>query len=137
MRVLVSGGAGYIGSIVAEQLVDTGHDVVVFDNLYQGHRAAVHPHAVFVEGDLADREAVTRLFTAHRFDAVMHLASHTLVAESVALPFMYLGDNVVNAINLMRAAVEHGVRRFVLSSTANLFDQPERMPIDEDERIVP
>ena len=137
MRILVSGGAGYIGSTVTEQLVDAGHQVVVYDNLYQGHAGAVHPEAAFVKGDLADRAALARVFDQFPVDAVMHFASHTLVAESVARPFMYLGDNVVNAINLMRAAVEHGVRRFVLSSTANLFDQPERMPIDEDERIVP
>jgi len=137
VRILVSGGAGYIGSTVTEQLVDAGHQVVVYDNLYQGHAGAVHPEAAFVKGDLADRAALARVFDQFPVDAVMHFASHTLVAESVARPFMYLGDNVVNAINLMRAVVEHGVRRFVLSSTANLFDQPERMPIDEDERIVP
>jgi UDP-glucose 4-epimerase len=137
MRVLVTGGAGYIGSVAVEQLVQAGEEVVVFDNLYQGHRAAVDLAAVFVEGDLADRSAVDAVMAEHRPDAIMHFASHTLVGESMQKPFLYLGDNVTNGLNLLQSAVEHGVRRFILSSTANLFDQPERMPIDEQERIVP
>lgn len=137
MKVLVTGGAGYIGSITVEQLVQAGEDVVVFDNLSQGHRAAVHPAAVFVEGDLADRAALDALFAEHQPEAVMHFASHTLVGESMAHPFMYLGDNVTNGLNLLKSAVAHGVRRFILSSTANLFGDPQRMPIDEGEEIVP
>lgn len=137
MKILVTGGAGYIGSIVVEQLVEAGESVVVFDNLYQGHRGAVHPDAAFVEGDLADREAVDAVFQEHQPEAVMHFASHTLVGESMENPFRYLGQNVTNGLNLLQSTVEHGVRRFILSSTANLFDEPERMPIDEGERIVP
>jgi UDP-glucose 4-epimerase len=129
--------AGYIGSIVVEQLIQAGESVVVFDNLYQGHRAAVHPDAIFVEGDLADRVAVDTLLSEHQPEAIMHFASHTLVGESMETPFRYLGENVTNGLNLLQAAVQHGVRRFILSSTANLFDDPERMPIDERERIVP
>lgn len=137
MKILVTGGAGYIGSIVGEELIKQGAKVVVFDNLYFGHKEAVHPEATFVEGDLADRAAVKALFDAHDVKAVMHFASHTLVGESMEHPFMYLGENVTNGLNLLQEAVEHGVRRFILSSTANLFDDPERMPIDETERIVP
>ena len=137
MKVLVTGGAGYIGSIVTEELIGQGYEVVVFDNLYYGHRAAVHPQADFVQGDLADRAAVRSVFDHHDVGAVMHFASYTLVGESMARPFMYVGDNVTNGLNLLREAVDHGVRRFILSSTANLFDDPERMPIDEEERIVP
>ncbi len=137
MKILVTGGAGYIGSIVIEQLVEAGESVVVFDNLYQGHREAVHPEAIFVEGDLTDRTAVDALFGQHQPEAIMHFASHTLVGESMENPFRYLGENVTNGLNLLQRAVEHGVRRFILSSTANLFDDPERMPIDEMERIVP
>jgi UDP-glucose 4-epimerase len=137
VNILVTGGAGYIGSIVVEQLIQAGESVVVFDNLYQGHRAAVHPDAIFVEGDLADRVAVDTLFSEHQPEAIMHFASHTLVGESMENPFRYLGENVTNGLNLLQAAVQHGVRRFILSSTANLFDDPERMPIDERERIVP
>ncbi len=137
MRILVTGGAGYIGSIVTERLVAEGDEVIVFDNLSQGHRAAVHPQAHFVEGDLKDVAAVDALFDEFRPEAVMHFASNTLVGESMEKPFLYIGDNVTNGLNLIRSAVEHGVRRFILSSTANLFDQPERIPIDEGERIVP
>ncbi len=137
MKILVTGGAGYIGSITTEELVRKGFDVVVYDNLFQGHREAVHPDAVFVEGDLADRETLNRVFSEHAVDAVMHFASHTLVGESVHRPFLYLADNVTNGLNLLRAAVDHGVRKVILSSTANLFDEPERIPIAEDERIVP
>ncbi|MCX7683373.1 MAG: UDP-glucose 4-epimerase GalE [Anaerolineae bacterium] len=138
MSILVTGGAGYIGSIVAEELVKEGEHVIVFDNLSCGHRSAVHPEAVFVYGDLADRQAVRQVFEAYpTIDAVMHFASYTLVGESIEKPFQYLGCNVTNGLNLLQEAVAHGVRRFILSSTANLFDQPERTPIDEEERIIP
>jgi UDP-glucose 4-epimerase len=137
MKILVTGGAGYIGSIAVEQLVQAGESVVVLDNLYQGHRAAVHPDAAFIEGDLADRAVVEAVLSQHRPQAIMHFASHTLVGESMENPFRYLGENVTNGLNLLQSAVQHGVRRFILSSTANLFDAPERMPIDERERIVP
>ena len=137
MKILVTGGAGYIGSVVVEELVNQGDQVTVLDNLSQGHKAAVHPEAEFVPGDLADRRLLDDLFAAGGFEAVMHFASHTLVGESVAQPFKYLGDNVVNGLNLLRAAVEHGIGRFILSSTANLFDRPARIPIAESEQIVP
>ena len=138
MKILVTGGAGYIGSVTTGELIRAGHEVVVLDNLYQGHRAAVHPQAVFVQGDLADPHCLQDLFAAHEgIDGIMHFASYTLVGESMALPLKYLRDNLVNAANLLEAATNAGVRRFILSSTANLFDDPERMPIAEDERIVP
>lgn len=137
MKILLTGGAGYIGSIVTEQLVEGGDDVVVFDNLYQGHRGAVHPRAEFFQGDLSDREALRMVFAGHNFEAVMHFASFTLVGESVATPMKYIGDNVTNGINLINEALAHGVKHFILSSTANLFDRPLKMPIDENEQIVP
>jgi UDP-glucose 4-epimerase len=137
MKVLVTGGAGYIGSVVTEQLTRSGQAVVAFDNLHQGHRGAVPPEAAFVEGDLADAAAVNQLFAEHHPDAVMHFASYTLVGESMQQPFRYLGENVTNTLNLLQAAVRHGVRRFILSSTANLFDAPQRIPVAEDEAIVP
>ncbi len=137
MKVLVTGGAGYIGSVAVEQLILAGDSVVVFDNLSQGHREAIHPQADFVKGDLAKPAEINAVFRDHKPEAVMHFASHTLVGESMQEPFLYLGDNVVNGLNLLRAVVDHGVRRFILSSTANLFDDPESMPISESERIVP
>ena len=137
MKILVTGGAGYIGSVVVEQLVEAGDSVVVFDNLGQGHAGAVHPQATLVAGDLADRTAIASVMAQYRPEAVMHFASRTLVGESMEKPFLYLGDNVTNGLNLLQSAVQNGVRRFILSSTANLFDDPERMPIDEQECIVP
>jgi UDP-glucose 4-epimerase len=137
MNILVTGGAGYIGSIVTEELINQGEKVVVIDNLLFGHREAVHPAAEFVEGDLSDRSMIKALFAAHSFDGIMHFASRTLVGESMQQPFLYVGDNVRNALNLLEEAIPRGVKRFILSSTANLFDQPERLPIDEDEHIVP
>ncbi len=137
MKILVTGGAGYIGSVATELLVRDGHQVFVFDNLQQGHRAAVEPGAELVVGDLAEPEAITAAL--HRFapDAVMHFAANSLVGESMRDPFAYLGDNVVNALNLLRAMDATGVRKLILSSTANLFADPRRVPIAEDERIVP
>jgi len=137
VNILVTGGAGYIGSIVTEELIKQGDGVVVFDNLYYGHRAAVYPEAAFVEGDLADRAAVKSLFDTHDIEAVMHFASHTLVGESMEQPFKYLGDNVTNGLNLLQEAVAHDVRRFILSSSASLFADPERVPIDEEECVIP
>lgn len=138
MKILVTGGAGYIGSITSAALIAAGHQAVVFDNLYQGHAAAVHPDAVFVQGDLADPATLKALFTEHAdIDGIMHFASYTLVGESMQNPLRYLRDNIVTAANLIEAAVAADVKRFILSSTANLFDDPERIPIAEHERIVP
>lgn len=137
MRILVTGGAGYIGSVTVERLIERGHEVVVLDNLSQGHRAAVHPAARFVEADLANRAAIDSLLVEHRPEAVMHFASRTLVGESMKEPFLYLGENIRNGLNLLESMVAHGVPRFILSSTANLFDDPQTIPITEDERLVP
>jgi UDP-glucose 4-epimerase len=137
MRVLLTGGAGYIGSVVSEQLIERGHHVVIFDNFYQGHRKAIHPGAECVEGDLSNRDAVRQAFDNHSVDAVMHFASYTLVGESMQKPFLYVGDNVTNGLNLLQEMLAHDVRRFILSSTANLFDRPAKIPITEDEQIVP
>jgi UDP-glucose 4-epimerase len=137
MTVLVTGGAGYVGSAGVYALIQEGYDVVVLDNLSQGHRAAVHDRAAFVEGDLRNRALIDEVMQEHRPDAVMHYASKSLVGESMETPFPYLDENVRCGLNLMRSAVEHGVGRFILSSTANLFGTPESIPIDEDECIDP
>jgi UDP-glucose 4-epimerase len=138
MKILVTGGAGYIGSITAAELLAAGHDVVVFDNLYQGHRQAVPEGAAFVQGNLLDLDAVARLFAEHRgIDGIMHFASYTLVGESMQQPLKYLRDNLVAGANLLEHAVQNGVGRFILSSTANLFGDPARVPIEPDDRIDP
>ena len=137
MRVLVTGGAGYIGSANVDALIAAGHDAAVFDSLNQGHRSAVNEAARFYEGDLADASAIEAAVSEFRPDSIMHFASHTLVGQSMEKPFMYLGENTTNAINLLEAALSQGVERFILSSTANLFDKTEKIPIAPDERIVP
>lgn len=143
MKVLVTGGAGYIGSHVVALLVEKGYEVVVYDNLYSGHRAAVHQDAVFVEGDLMDEAALAELFQSNvrgdqpPFDGVFHFASHIQVGESMRSPFKYLRDNVGSVTNLLEQTVAHKVGRFILSSTANLYDAPQRVPIAEDEALIP
>ncbi len=138
MKILVTGGAGYIGSITTAELIAAGHQAVVFDNFYQGHAAAVPPEATLIQGDLSDIASVRAAFAAHPdIDGIMHFASYTLVGESMEKPLRYLRDNVVTAGNLLEVAIEAGVRRFILSSTANLFDEPEKMPIEADNKIVP
>jgi UDP-glucose 4-epimerase len=137
MTVLVTGGAGYIGSAVVQQLLKHDYDVVVLDDLSTGNRPAVPAAATFVHGDLADRPTIDSVLIEHAPDAIMHFASNTLVGESMEEPFLYLDDNVRCGINLMRAAVEHDVGRFILSSTANLFGEPDEIPIDESESIEP
>src|SRR4030042_4566563 len=112
MKVLVTGGAGYIGSVVVEELSREGDQVTVLDNLTQGHRAAVPPEAEFVLADLADAKAVDDLFARQRFDAVMHFASNTLVGQSGQAPLKYVGDNGVNGTILLRTMIAYGVRRF-------------------------
>jgi UDP-glucose 4-epimerase len=136
-RFLVTGGAGFVGSHVVAALLERDADVVVFDNLSIGHRDAVLPGARLIVGDLADAAALDAVVGAGPWDAVFHFAALSLVGESVRLPFKYLLENGVNGIRLIEACVRHKVPRFVLSSTANLFGSPDRMPIDETMRIDP
>ncbi|MGC6423946.1 MAG: UDP-glucose 4-epimerase GalE [Lentimonas sp.] len=137
MKVFVTGGAGYIGSVAVEQLILAGHKVMVFDNLSLGHKAAVHSSAELVVGDLSNLEEIRAAMGRFEPEAIMHFAAKSLVGESMENPWIYLGDNAINGLNLLKCAVEFEVGRFILSSTANLFDDPERVPIAEDERIVP
>jgi UDP-glucose 4-epimerase len=137
VKVLVTGGAGYIGSITAEVLLADGHEVVVFDNLSQGHRAAVPTDAVWVQGDLSEPSAIRQAMMAHRPEAVMHFAAKSLVGDSMVRPFAYLRDNVVEGLNLIEACVDSGVQRFILSSTANLFGAPGNATVDEQTPIEP
>ena len=136
MKLLVTGGAGYIGSIVAQQLLEAGHEVVVLDNLSRGHRAAVPEDARLLEVDLLD-EPATRAALADGFDGVMHFAALALVAESVAHPERYHRGNHVGALNLLDAMRDAGVRRLVFSSTCAVYGEPERVPMREDIPAAP
>lgn len=137
MKVLVTGGAGYIGSITTEVLLASGHEVIVFDNLSQGHRAAVPNEALWVQGDLAEPAVIRQVLMTHRPEAVMHFAARSLVGDSMVSPFAYLRDNVIEGLNLIEACVATGVQRFILSSTANLFGAPDNAAIDEQTPIAP
>jgi UDP-glucose 4-epimerase len=137
MKVLVSGGAGYIGSVTSEILLQAGHQVAIVDNLVHGHRAALPEKAQFLQADLDDLRAAREAVAAAKPDAVMHFAGHIQVGESMRDPFKYLRDNAVSGLHLFQAAVEAGVRRVILSSTANLFDKPVRVPIDESAALIP
>ena len=131
MKILVVGGAGYIGSVCTELLLDEGYEVAVFDNLSEGHRQAVDPRADFVEGDLCDQGAIEDALKQTAPDAVMHFAGSAVVGESMENPSKYFRNNVVNGLNLLDAMVARGVQRLVFSSTCATFGPPERIPIDE------
>ena len=136
-RYLVTGGAGYVGSHTVLALTDAGHEAVVFDNLRQGHAQALGPDVRLVVGDLADPASVDAILADGKWDGVLHFAALSLVGESMREPYRYLLENGVNGIRLIEACVRRGVPRFVLSSTANLFGTPTRIPILEDSGIDP
>ena len=131
MRIFVTGGAGYIGSVCVECLLDAGHEVAVFDNLSEGHRSAVDPRAFFVEGDLAQRDFVAECLASFQPEAVLHFAANALVGESMQDPSKYFRNNVSNAIHLLDAAVAAQVRIFIFSSSCATYGIPEKIPIDE------
>ena len=136
-RYLVTGGAGFVGSHMVLALAERGHDVVVFDNLRTGHRAAVADGVRFIKGDLADAAAVNEALSDGPWDAVFHFASLSLVGESMREPFTYLIENGFNGIRLIEACVRHCVPRFILSSTAALFGDVKDATIDEGAVISP
>jgi UDP-glucose 4-epimerase len=132
MNVFVTGGAGYIGSVCVEELLKAGHRVTVFDNLSEGHRSAVDKRATLVLGDLNERAAIMTAIKAAAPQAVLHFAAHALVGESMTNPSKYFRNNVGGGLNLLDAAVEAGVKKFVFSSTCATYGVPERMPMTED-----
>ncbi|MEO8438662.1 MAG: UDP-glucose 4-epimerase GalE [Spartobacteria bacterium] len=131
MKIFVVGGAGYIGSICVELLLDEGHEVIVFDNLTEGHRLAIDDRAAFIGGDLSRREEVGRALQETKPEAVMHFAANALVGESMENPSKYFRNNVCGGINLLDAMLAADVRRIVFSSTCATFGPPDRVPIDE------
>ena len=132
MKILVVGGAGYIGSICAEVLLNQSHAVAVFDNLSEGHRRALDPRAEFIEGDLADSETTAETLMRLRPDAVMHFAANALVGESMENPSKYFRNNIAAGLNLLDAMIVADVKRLVFSSTCATFGLPKRVPIDEE-----
>jgi UDP-glucose 4-epimerase len=131
MKVLVTGGAGYIGSVCVEELIAAGHEVVVWDNLSEGHKGALHPKAVFLQGDLLDRDLLMRAVQEHQPGAVIHFASKALVPESMRDPSIYYRVNVSGGVNLLDAMVAAGCRKIIFSSTCATYGLPERVPMDE------
>jgi len=137
MNVLVTGGAGYIGSVCVEELANAGHAVMVFDNLSEGHRAAVDSRAALIKGDLQDGAAIAEALTASKAEAVIHFAASALVGESMANPGKYFRNNVGGGLNLLDAAVAAGVRKFVFSSTCATYGIPVDAPMNESLPQIP
>ena len=131
MRILVTGGAGYIGSVMSDVLVERGHDVTVFDNLSRGYRDAVSPTATFVDGDLGDTPAVSAMLKRQRIEAVIHMAGAALVGESMEQPGAYYRTNFVAGLSLLEAMRDNGVKPIVFSSTCAVYGVPEKTPLDE------
>ncbi len=136
-RVLVTGGAGYIGSVVVDQLLDRGYKVVILDDLSNGHRQAVARGAGFIQGEVGNRELIESVFAAEGIESIIHLAAFALVAESVAQPQKYVTNNVTAARVLLEAAVRAKVRRFVFSSSCAVYGHPAKVPITEDSPQAP
>lgn len=136
-RILVTGGAGYVGSHAVRALMEAGCEVVVLDDLSTGHRAAVPKDVELVVGDLRDETAVERAFGGRRFEAILHFAARSIVPESVRQPLAYLEGNIGGAYAILRAALAHDVDRFVLSSTAAVYGRPEVALIDEEQPLMP
>ncbi len=136
MKILVTGGAGYIGSHMVRTLGEKGYDVVIFDNLSTGSAEAVL-HGRLIVGDLSDPIVVDRVVSEERFDAVIHFAAHIAVEESVAEPLKYYRNNLINAVNLINACLQNGVLRFIFSSTAAVYGIPAKIPVSEDALLQP
>jgi UDP-glucose 4-epimerase len=137
MRVLVVGGAGYIGSVTAAELLAAGHRVVVYDSLISGHAAAVSDEAELVAGDVRDQEMLARIFADHRIDAVVYYGGFIVAGESMGEPGRYFANNIGGIICLLNTMLEYEVVRFVFSSSAAVYGQPQTVPISEDAPINP
>jgi UDP-glucose 4-epimerase len=135
--VLLVGGAGYVGSVTTEQLVERGYHAVVLDNLYQGHRDAIHPEAEFIQGDIADEAFLEKLFSERKFFGAMDFAGETLIEFSMTNPNRYFQANVVDGLKLLNAMVKHGVERFVFSSTSAIYGEPQEIPMPETHQKDP
>ena len=137
MAILVCGGAGYIGSHTVHQLIEKGEEVVIVDNLQTGHRAAINPAAKFYEGDIRNFDILEKIFTENKIEAVIHFAANSLVGESVEKPLKYFNNNVYGMQILLEAMVKYGIDKIVFSSTAATYGEPEKVPIEENDRTQP
>jgi UDP-glucose 4-epimerase len=137
MRILVTGGAGYIGSVVVERLLQDGHNVTVLDNLCKGKRQAIPARAEFVLADVGDANKLNGIFQAGRFNAVMHFAAFIEAGESMVSPELFFDNNSARTLTLLQTVLKHGVPRFVFSSTAAVYGEPRRVPIMEDDALQP
>jgi len=137
MNVLVTGAAGYVGSIVTEELIKQGSSVVALDNLQQGHREAVAPEATFVQANVGDLCQLDEVFRRHRIQVVMHLAAESAVGYSMTDPARYFKSNVVYGMDLLNVMVKHGVQMLVFSSTAAVYGEPAQLPIKESSAVNP
>ncbi|MDY6836022.1 MAG: UDP-glucose 4-epimerase GalE, partial [Chloroflexota bacterium] len=137
MNILVTGGAGYVGSVVVEELLEKGQDVTVLDNLQQGHSEALFSQAEFIHGDIRDKATVSNLFDKKRYDAVMHMAAETVVEYSMTDPRRYFESNVTASLNLINSMLEHQVNRIVFSSSASVYGYPHSSPCHEQQPKVP
>src|SRR3984893_493688 len=137
MRVLVTGGAGYIGSVVVEELLEQGNAAIVYDNLSKGHPESVAPGAEFIRGELLDKEALQHALVEHKIEAVIHMAADSLVGESFQNPAKYYANNVAAGLSLLEAIRSAHVSRIVFSSTAAVYGEPERQPIQESDPTLP
>jgi UDP-glucose 4-epimerase len=137
LRILVTGGAGYVGGTVAELLLQKGHEVAVYDNLCHGHRSMVPAKAEWIEGELADRSKLEQVFSSRTFDGVMHFAALIEAGESMKKPELYFRNNSASTLTLFEAMLAQGVTRLVFSSTAAVYGEPESTPIREDAPLRP
>lgn len=137
MRILVTGGAGYIGSVIVKQLVKENHEAVVLDDLSKGHAEAVHPKAVLVNISLSDLEELDKVFKKYKFDAVIHMAAFSEVGESVQNPRKYFLNNIINGVNLLNVMLDNGCKRIVFSSSAGVYGNPKKVPIVENAETMP
>lgn len=132
MKILVTGGAGYIGSVTSRMLLDEGHEVVIFDNLERGHQEAVDPRASLIIGDLRNRQDIRAAMLKTKPDAVVHFAAFALVGESMEMPELYFTNNVIGGIHLADSMLEAGVKKIIFSSTCATYGQPDVIPMTED-----
>ena len=137
MKILVTGGAGYIGSVLTEELVKDGHAVTVYDNLSKGHADAVVEGADFIEADLLETEKLTEVLRQKKAEAVIHMAASSLVGESVVEPAKYYHNNVTAGLSLLEAMRAAGVKKLVFSSTAAVYGEPQKQPIEESDPTAP